>query len=437
MSRQPYRNPFFYGYPVAPDGFLDRREALRRITGRLLSGGQSSAIVGQPRMGKTSLLNYLAAPESRTALYNEAGEQMLFSYLDSHMLSHTFTAGQFWQQALAPIKERLIDPYPDAALAKQYALCQENVFGNFTLEVFFRLLREAGWRLILLLDEFDVLLSHPILNSAEFFGGLRSLTSRGRGALAMVTASRLPLADLNEQTQQAFKFSGSPYFNFLDEVRLGPFPERDVAALLEQAAERFTLEDRQAICQLAGRHPFLLQAAAAAMWDAWEQGLDEAEERYAYMAQRLHRDHQLHFDDCWRLWTPATRKLFTTVALTHANHLLPGRRFLIDPFIKEIRDYGLELDTLEASGILARDPQMEGGWRVVQEVMLWWLADELVQVVRADVPFEEWLREQELEHLLTPKEREQLRQVMNNAADMLQRGATSLVEAFVRSHLPT
>ena len=54
-------NPFFYGNPVPPDQFLDRRRELRRITGRIVNQGQSTAIVGEPRSGKTSLLLYLSA----------------------------------------------------------------------------------------------------------------------------------------------------------------------------------------------------------------------------------------------------------------------------------------------------------------------------------------------------------------------------------------
>ena len=54
-------NLFFHGNPVPPDQFLDRRRDLRRIIGRIASQGQSTAVVGEPRSGKTSLLLYLSA----------------------------------------------------------------------------------------------------------------------------------------------------------------------------------------------------------------------------------------------------------------------------------------------------------------------------------------------------------------------------------------
>jgi hypothetical protein len=45
--------PFFYGNPVPSDRFIDRRKEIRRIVGRIVNQGQSTAIVGEPRIGKT------------------------------------------------------------------------------------------------------------------------------------------------------------------------------------------------------------------------------------------------------------------------------------------------------------------------------------------------------------------------------------------------
>ena len=39
--------------------------------------------MGEPRSGKTSLLLYLSAPETRKELYGEEGERLLFSFLDA------------------------------------------------------------------------------------------------------------------------------------------------------------------------------------------------------------------------------------------------------------------------------------------------------------------------------------------------------------------
>ena len=68
---------------MSPDQFLDRRREVRRLVGRIVNRGQSSAIVGEPRVGKTSLLEYLAAPKLRAEQYDADREQLLFTYLDA------------------------------------------------------------------------------------------------------------------------------------------------------------------------------------------------------------------------------------------------------------------------------------------------------------------------------------------------------------------
>ena len=221
--------PFFCGNPVSPQYFVNRRQPLRRVVGRVLRG-ESTAIVGEPRSGKTSLLLHLAAPETKIDLYGDASARLLFRFLNSQVLGSGFTQAQFWVAALAPVKEQLVDPDPNGVLSKQYQFCQDNSFGSFTLDVLFQRLSEQGWQLVLQLDEFDLLLHHPILNCGEFFGSLRHLASTSKGALALVIASRLPLTRLNTETQ-VFNPTGSPYFNIFSEIVLGGFPEQDVAAV--------------------------------------------------------------------------------------------------------------------------------------------------------------------------------------------------------------
>lgn len=424
-------SPFFYGSSVPTENFLNQKRPLRRIVGRLYNHGQSSAIIGEPRTGKTSLLEYIQEPDLRNKLYGEQADKLIFSMIDIQMLGSEFTANEFWLQALKPVVSDVVDSASESELAKQYRLCEENHFGTFTLETLFRLLHQADKRFVLLLDEFDELLNHPVLNSAEFFGGLRALASRSKGAFALVIASRISLSRLNERTKNDIKFTGSPYFNIFDEFTLGPFPERHVATLLARGSVRFTAEDRRAIRDVAGGHPFLLQAAAARMWDSYEEGLtDDAEARRLQMGTRIYREHRLHFSDTWGVWAPATRKAFTTVALVSAGKYLPDRAFFTQAFTQNLRDFQRELDDLMVAGLVTEDVSSECGWRVTQECMLWWLMDELVRVVRDDTSFEAWLRAQELENMLTKEERDRMKGIIRKAATMLQQGATTLIKAF-------
>ena len=425
-------NSFFYGSPVGAEQFINRRKTLRRVVNRILGSGQSTAIVGEPRMGKTSLLEYLQAPENRVNLYGDEGRRFVFCLIDVQMLGGQFSQAEFWEQALAPLLERVIEPAPSTQLAEHYRICHENNFGTFTLERFFRQLRRDNWRLVLLLDEFDLLLHHPTLNSAEFFGSLRALTSRSRGALAVVTASRQSLTTLNAETQ-IFNPTGSPYFNVFAEMNLGAFPAKDVPTLLNRAGKGFfPPADRRYIALVAGGHPYLLQLTASAMWDEVSRGENDAYQRHLSVGQRIYQETKFHFADTWRVWSPETRKAITTIALAQVPYLLDKRNFLTQNFVKELPDFSPEINDLKAIGWLKEDDDIPGGYRIAQGAMLWWLADELLRIIRSKTAFETWFRGQHLMGPLSEKELRYLGKAAKFAGELLEQGAVILIEAYAK-----
>lgn len=73
------KNPFYAGGPVAPAMFIGRRRELQRIVSRIGGHGQSVALVGEPRNGKTSLLKYLQDPTQREDLYGEMRDDLFFA----------------------------------------------------------------------------------------------------------------------------------------------------------------------------------------------------------------------------------------------------------------------------------------------------------------------------------------------------------------------
>ncbi len=419
-------NPFFYGNPIPSDQFIGRKRELRRIVGRIANQGQSTAIVGEPRIGKTSLLDYLAAPEKRTELYDQGAERLLFSYLDAQTLGGKFAQAKFWKRALSPLYEQVVAPNRNSPLALVYRTCKQNAFGAFVMERLLAQMRIDEWRLVLLLDEFDVLLHHPILNSAEFFGSLRSLASRSRGALAMVIASRQSLTILNKDTQDLSR-TGSPYFNFLDEITLGAWTDKDVKELLRQAGNRFNPADRGFLINVAGGHPYLLQAAASELWEAYAEDYENRRQCREQVGQNLYDKAAPILDDTWRLWSPATRKAFTIVALTDVAKMMKERQFFHLPLARDQRDLGPELRSLKKRGFVTEDKTVSNGWRVRPQVFLWWLADEMVRTVRDKASFDEWLGRQEFGVLLTRGEREWLDGAIGAVGGVLEQGAIAFI----------
>ena len=101
-------NPFFYGNPVNAKQFVNRKKALRRVISRLLSQGQSTAIIGQPLTGKTSILEYLAAQDNAEKLYGPHKGSLIFNLINIQMLGGQFSQAQFWELALSNVVDILI-----------------------------------------------------------------------------------------------------------------------------------------------------------------------------------------------------------------------------------------------------------------------------------------------------------------------------------------
>ncbi|MCA9996149.1 MAG: AAA family ATPase [Anaerolineales bacterium] len=418
-------NPFVYGRALYPAEFIGRKQALRHLFSRLATG-QSTALIGQPHLGKTSLLNLLANAEVRQQHVGSHFAQHIFSFVDAHPLRSIDTQAAFWDRALrAPEDAIAAGRLPQ--MAGLYEVARANNFGTFVLEQLFRGLAESGAQLVLLLDEFDDFLTNEVLHKAEFYGSLRSLASRSPG-LMLVIACRRNLEELNQLTQ-TINPHGSPYFNVFTELELGPLSHKTTADLLDRAQNHFNRTDRQFVFDLSGRHPYLVQAAAAALWDAHSAGLT-GDKRYHIAAETLYRWTQAHFADTWRVWSNVKRKAVTAVALQQFPYLLPGRFFQVDKLAANLDDYSPELDRLAVSGMVARDEQ--GTWRVTQQAFLWWLADELYRNVREESDFTSWLQQQSMDGIFTRQERERMGKAVKQVTSILGKGATAFIEAYAK-----
>ena len=91
-----------------------------------------------------------------------------------------------------------------------------------------------------------------------------------------------------------------------------------------------------------------------------------------------------------------------------------------------------EIDELTRNGWVSRSPDVPIGFKISQEALLWWLSNELIRTIRDDNNFEEWLLGKKLVGgIFTQKELEHLRQTTKYLTSLLQKGVSTLVEAYV------
>jgi len=126
-----------------------------------------------------------------------------------------------------------------------------------------------GLRIVLLIDEFERLVTNPLLDRT-FFDQLRSLNGDQACNVAYATVSYSPLHDLAYLEQSVLS---SPFFNIFHSLPLS-FLESDEAeeavrrpAEMVGAGEILTSRDLEFIFDVAGFHPFFLQLACYCLFD--------------------------------------------------------------------------------------------------------------------------------------------------------------------------
>ncbi len=417
-------NPFLFGNPILANRLVNRTREIRRLAGRIQTG-QSSALIGDPRSGKTSLLLYLMDEEKRSELYYEAAPNIFFCYLDAQTLSGS-NAARFWQVALQPVQRAALDRRGD--LLKAYQTCEKEGFTTFVLERLLMQMQANGLRLALLLDEFDFILHIPELNKAEFYGGLRSLASRYNRALSVLIAARQSVDALNRQTQE-FSRNGSPFFNFLEEIVLGQFSAKAAGDLLA-LDKRFTPAERQALYRLCGGHPYLLQVAASALWNVYKEDEGDPARRLASVQKFLLAQAAPTLADTWRAWTPAARRAFTILALDNAPTLLGERSFDLNALLRTLHENTPEIYFLEQRGYISPDARFASEWKISAEMMIHWLAFELTVALRSNDDLGGWSSAQGWDGLFTKAEKAQLVKAAGGLGALLKGGAEVFIKAW-------
>jgi hypothetical protein len=249
------QNPFFHRGPIRNSAYFFGRERETKQILSLLGNGQSVSLVGQRRIGKTSLLFHLTDRD----IFAPAGlnpNEHLFVYID---------CGGFSNLDQSALNRVFLEEIDDALLERNSADRLE-ILNNrqpITYRLFERTLRgltRRGWKPIILLDEFERLSHNPHLDP-DFFSGLRALAAKY--PIAYVTASKQPLLALTYADASTLS---SPFFNIFANVRLGLFSEPEARQLLFKLTSNgnvvFSPITMEYILDLAGPHPLLLQIAA-------------------------------------------------------------------------------------------------------------------------------------------------------------------------------
>lgn len=225
-------NPFTPGPSVPPERFIGRREELSKILPRL-ENMLSVVVVGDARIGKTSLLKYL----------EQHFKSLPGNYLPIYLSMNSQSSQATFCHA---ILDQLPEPKPPVCNIEETVKALEQAHTN-------------GLTVILLLDEFKDILKRPEEFDEPFKGKLRVLYTTKK--IALVLATRQPISQI--PGLEAY------FANAMNTYHLGCFKEVEAEAFMRQPhSYRFTNEEVKLGLKIGKRHPLRLQSVGFNLYEA-------------------------------------------------------------------------------------------------------------------------------------------------------------------------
>ena len=246
------RNPYLNRVAIKdPSQFFGRSREVSKIFSRLAaSRPQSISVVGERRIGKSSLLCYINHAQVRARFLDDP-QAYIFAFIDLQQ-KRRLTLTEFFKELIALLAKETND---DSLLKLEPAFDSVRA----VLESF----RRDGRKLIVLFDEFDAITTNRAFD-LEFYSFLRSIANNYD--VAYVTSSARDLQELCH-TQL---IADSPFFNIFTNVFLRAFTRKEALELITRpsAEEGLPLEGyARRITEIAGYFPYFLQIACSAYFD--------------------------------------------------------------------------------------------------------------------------------------------------------------------------
>ena len=374
-------NPFVYGRPLRPDEFFDRKGKLNSLWDRILKD-QSSAVIGEPMIGKTSLLmkiSDIASFKEAKGLDDMEAAKFKFVLLDCMTFETWLNPNGFWQKIYRKLKRETGEDSEFQRILQKF----EKTFDTFEdRKYFFREIGSKGYRVVLMLDEFETLLRHPNFRTPDFYGQLRHLANL-TGGLIVIAASRMSVSKLNREGRGILDV-GSPFFNHLKPYKLKKFDGSTVEEFLAKRVPEWGEREKKFIIGMAGHHPALIQGVGQLLWEELQKS-DDFEKAQLRVCERLNETLRDHFDTIWEGFSDSEKLAAFVVAIGDILELPWGENAKeLDPLkkanFKEImaqRNIQRGLEELNELGFIVPKKDNEADFDVVSRAFLLWLKDKM------------------------------------------------------------
>ncbi len=374
-------NPLGYGKPIAdPTRIFGRQSELLRLRDGCYQM-RSISIVGERRVGKSSLLRLFTIPEF-VKNFNFDYKYILCFY--DFQGVENLTQEQFWTWILTELAEKI--PEKDLQSNIKTVIDAKN-FDNISLRHIFEKLKYKN--LIFLFDEFKTILQHQNFTKS-FYGLLRYLNQNCPAAFITATRRELVYHLMGDET----KFSS--FFNIFDNLVFKPFQEQEyrdlVANYLQDSEVSFTESEITKMIQLSGGYAAFFQVACFFLFYAYQNDTnkDNEAERWSCVDESFRSQLNPHFTFFWNKSEEEEKILLALFAML----ITKGKQGISEKELKDLYPrYKNDLLTLNNRSMVLSD---NGNYRLFSPVFAEWIVMELTDISqKGEKSIEEWITQYE------------------------------------------
>lgn len=278
-------------YALQSPDFCGRERELALLLDRVVGSRESTLVVGEFPCGKGTLLR-------------ELGQRLgAIGYQQSFIAAQTLPSGaappQFWARVLPQLGG-------EAVGACEYRDIERALYAS-----------AVGGPPVLMIDDMHTLVHLPGFASPDLWGTLRALTQAK--ALTLVCTSNVDLVALTDRTKGLTL--GSPFFNAMREMVLGPLGEIEVARIVDRAIPGADAELRGWILDCSGGHARFVETLCSCLAERMSGGEPGGPRRELLRRALVRCRHELRhvFSGVWPLFPWEERWMMLRIAVTQRS----------------------------------------------------------------------------------------------------------------------
>ncbi len=294
MIERDFLNPFSdYGNIVYGERFINRRDSIRAVENRVIRPKEPGnlAIIGDYRIGKSSLV-YHSVMERKSDLLKEKRIPVwinLATFDQASIFFRSLVTSSYDELVSLGLLSDGIKSAAERALQDEVSWSE----GYGRIQRYFEKVRQAGLRILFILDEFDHA-RYLFKGDISGFQGLRELSYRPEWRVTFITTSRRSLQSIELQTRAISTLDHTfhkHYLGMFDEDALEECFKRLSSvgiAVTPQIKERFLF--------YCGAHPYLLEMMGYEVVELFrETGVVDVERAVKCIEQSIidHYEHML------------------------------------------------------------------------------------------------------------------------------------------------